>query len=1324
MNPMSHSLVHNPSDEEMRWLQLALEHSTDSVYWVASTGRIFDVNGKACQAHERERGELCSLHYTDLDKYCSEKGWDAVWDQLKTCGTVAFETEHRTKSGHPFAVIATAALIHFGGKERCVVFTRALIDQASRATAQEEQARFRAIFEGVETGIFVIDPETHRIADVNPLALQMIGASREKVVGAVCHKFVCPAQLGRCPVTDLGQIVDNSERVLLTTDGQQRSIIKTVRPVEMGGHAYLLESFLDITDRKRAEQALEERTAYLNTLIETNPLATVVLDRDERVQTSNSAFERLFLYLRDEMRGVSLDKLIIPEELASESRFFTQECLSGRSVRITTRRRRKDKTDVDVDIYAVPLVIADKPQGILALYQDVTERKQIEAEMAERHSLATLAAEVGVTLTGAASLPEGLQACAEIVVRNTGMCFARVWTVDTKEQVLELQASAGAYRALDPAEARVPIGTFRIGRIAASGEPYVTHTLLQDPVLGELEWTRKEGIVAFAGYPLKVGEQILGVCEVFAQQPLTDALLQAFDSVAHSIAQFTERKRAEESLRESEDRFRTAFEEAPYGMCMTGLDGRFLHANATLCSMLGYSQDELLAGAWQEITHPDDLPRSRELSRQFAEERANTLEIEKRYIRKQGETVWARVKISAVRNQFGQNTHFISQIEDITGRKQADQAQAFLASLVESSQDAIIGSNLQGIVVSWNHGAAELYGYGAEEMIGKSISLLIPDDSSEKLPQLLQRVLRGERISGQETVRMRKDGRRVDVSLAISPVFDATGTVTGAATIARDITSRKQAEQALQNSEEKFRQLAENVHEVFWMMPPAGDEILYVSPAYEQVWGMSCGSLYRDPISRVDAIHPDDVDQARLIFSRQLRGEVADSVYRIHTPEGREKWIRDRAFPIRDKNGQLTRIVGVAEDISESKLAEERLRASEERYRELFENASDLVYTFDLEMSITSLNRLAEETTGYLRDDAVQMNLRDLVDAKQWALTKSAIDRLVAGDPPTKIEVEIKAKHGRRVRLEMNPRLIYRDDKPVGIQAIARDITGRDVAEMELRQAQKLESVGRLASGIAHEINTPIQFVGDNARFLQESFEALHALIRNFHQLCDSPASVPPSELSAKLHEFEHDIDCAYLLEEIPKALSQSLEGVERVVTIVRAMKEFAHPDRKGMGPADINKALLSTLTVARNELKYVADVETHFGELPMVVCSVGDLNQVFLNLLVNASHAISDVVQNTGKKGKICVNTSVEGNHVLISISDTGSGIPAEIHDRIFDPFFTTKEVGRGTGQGLAIARSVVVDHHKGKLTFESRVGKGTTFFIRLPIEGSEGPI
>jgi signal transduction histidine kinase len=226
-------------------------------------------------------------------------------------------------------------------------------------------------------------------------------------------------------------------------------------------------------------------------------------------------------------------------------------------------------------------------------------------------------------------------------------------------------------------------------------------------------------------------------------------------------------------------------------------------------------------------------------------------------------------------------------------------------------------------------------------------------------------------------------------------------------------------------------------------------------------------------------------------------------------------------------------------------------------------------------------------------------------------------------------------------------------------------------------------------------------------------------VIARFEQLrLAAEAGHIPPELLTELQGAIEGADFEYLREEIPKAVAQSLDGVERVATIVRAMKEFAHPGQKQKGAADLNQALANALIVARNEYKYVADAETDFGELPAVVCHIGELNQVFLNLLINAAHAIEEQMKKTDKRGVITVRTRQLNDRAVISISDTGCGIPATIQSKIFDPFFTTKEVGRGTGQGLAIARAIVVEQHGGSITFEPNGAQGTTFVVSLPIE------
>jgi signal transduction histidine kinase len=298
------------------------------------------------------------------------------------------------------------------------------------------------------------------------------------------------------------------------------------------------------------------------------------------------------------------------------------------------------------------------------------------------------------------------------------------------------------------------------------------------------------------------------------------------------------------------------------------------------------------------------------------------------------------------------------------------------------------------------------------------------------------------------------------------------------------------------------------------------------------------------------------------------------------------------------------------------------------------------------------------------------------------------------------------------------------------LRGMMLDVTDQRRMETELAQAQKLESVGRLAAGVAHEINTPVQFVSDSVHFVREAMDDLTQIVDKYRELRTatqdpnnkSGAGVAAAAKAAEDAEDEADLD--YILENAPVALDRARDGLGRVAAIVRSMKEFAHPDRKEMAQVDINQAISSTLVIATNEYKYVAEMETDFSTLPPVNCYAGEINQVVLNLIVNAAHAIGDVVKGTVEKGKIRVVTRVLGDQIEIAISDTGRGIPVEVRSRIFDPFFTTKDVGKGTGQGLAIARSVIVDKHGGTLHFETEVGQGTSFYIRLPIAGPAGAV
>ena len=336
------------------------------------------------------------------------------------------------------------------------------------------------------------------------------------------------------------------------------------------------------------------------------------------------------------------------------------------------------------------------------------------------------------------------------------------------------------------------------------------------------------------------------------------------------------------------------------------------------------------------------------------------------------------------------------------------------------------------------------------------------------------------------------------------------------------------------------------------------------------------------------------------------------------------------------------------------------------------------------------------------------------------------------GEPKLNLE-EMETWSDGRITWCSTSKAPFRDEQGciIGTFGISRDITQRKAAERErqqmevqLRHAQKLESIGSLAAGIAHEINTPIQYIGDNTSFLGGAVPMLLARMDALRQfLLDLQARQALLASGAELLDQIADLDLDYLAAEIPMAIRQTLDGVARVAAIVSAMKEFSHPGSEGKILADLNKAIESTLIVSRNEWKYLAKLETDLDpSLPAVPCLLGEFNQVILNLVVNAAHAIEEGLggRNAGVLGIIKVSTHQVGQEVIISISDTGKGIPENIRGRIFEPFFTTKPVGKGTGQGLAIVHAVV-EKHGGRITVESEVGRGTCFHLFLPLGTQE---
>ncbi|MFH0924167.1 MAG: ATP-binding protein [bacterium] len=437
-----------------------------------------------------------------------------------------------------------------------------------------------------------------------------------------------------------------------------------------------------------------------------------------------------------------------------------------------------------------------------------------------------------------------------------------------------------------------------------------------------------------------------------------------------------------------------------------------------------------------------------------------------------------------------------------------------------------------------------------------------------------------------------------------------------------------------------------------------------------------------------------------------------------------ESTVRERTLELETINKNLLNEIAKREKITEElRKSKDEIKENENRLKTIINSLQTGILLIDREtFEIADINPAAKEIIGEEQSSIIGKRCFDIfieakegecpivdlnksIDNKERSIRKS--DGTILPIIKTVIPIELG---GRRYLLE----------SIIDISERKKAEQEKELLLKELIHAQKIESIGTLAAGIAHEINTPIQFIGDNTSFLEGATSNLIKLINTYkNSLATLKNQQQGAELLEMIQQVEQNLDIEYLRQEIPNALKQSQEGIERVAHIVRAMKDFSHKGNDEKAPTDINRAIQTTITISKNEWKYVADLTTDLDPImPFVPCFEGDLKQAVLNLIVNAAHAIGDVVANKGDKGIIGVKTFQEDTFVVIEVSDTGTGIPTEIHDKIFVPFFTTKVVGKGTGQGLAIAYASIVKKHKGTITFKTELGKGTTFIIKLPLK------
>ena len=1316
------------------------------------------------------------------------------------------------------------------GKLRMVI-EMAIYKQSVERQYQARGEWHRSILQKAMDGFWLTDPQG-RLLEVNETYCQMSGYSAPELLAmrisdleAVETAAVTALRIQKI----MAQGADRFESRHRRKDGSLFEVEVSVQYQPANGRR-LVVFLRDITARKQAEESLRLDNQIMAHMADG---VYLIRERDGVIVYTNDRFEKMFGYAPGELLGQPGAVVNAPTPQPPE---VTAQAIIAELGRTGVwegeiQNRKKDGSTFWCQARVSTFVHGSYGPVWVALHQDITSRKLAEEEL-RVHQMEVL------------TQNEELRRSQMELDASRARYFdlfdlAPVGYVTIGKRGLILENNLTAARLLGVARGALIRKPFSRFIFKEDSDSYLQlRKQLFDtsaPQTCDLRMVRSDGPPFWVHLAATAAQDAAGapVCRV-------------------TLSDNTARKQAEAALRLSDEALRRILSATRDGYWCVSARGDLLEVNPRYVQQSGYSREELLGMNITDLDPQVSAAFIEANSRRTAEQGSDQFETIHR--RKDGTTwhVEASITCSGVVGE-----KFFVFLRDITERKQAEAALAQSAerhaAILHTAMDGFWLADPQGHLLEVNETYCQMSGYSAPELLTMRISDLEASETSEATAAHLQIVM-AQGADRFESRHHRKDGSLFEVEVSVQYQPGDGGRLV---TFLRDITQRKQAEVERRESETKFRLLTENIQDVFWLTTPAGDRMLYVSPAFENIWGRTCASLYQQPRSFAEAIHSED--RERLFAAMQEHAQDNWEVeYRILRPDGTLRWILDRAFPIRDERGAVTLICGVAKDITERKQAEAALHDANWRMASIIEGTHVGTWEWNIQTGEAVFNEVWAEMIGYTLEELAPISIKTwqmYVHPEDGAQSAQLLERHFAGERPY-YDCECRMKHkaghwvwvrdrGRVITrnsagqplmmfgthadittrkqaeeklrelsiaveqspasivitdpagnmeyvnpkflavtgytleevLGKNPRVLksgetspeayrelwqtitagqewrgeFHNQKKTGelfwesvtispirdsagrithYVAVKEDISARKQAEAErslmelqLRQAQKLESIGQLAAGIAHEINTPTQYIGDNTRFLQDAFKDITQVLDHYARLLQAARQqqVTP-ELIAATTAAAAAADITYLAQEVPKSIEQTLQGVAHVAKIVRAMKDFSHPGSEAKVPTDLNHAIESTVTVAHNEWKYVADLDLVLDpQLPRVSCLPGELNQVILNLVINAAHAIGDVVgDGAGGKGRIRVSTSRQGDWAEIRVQDSGTGIPEAVRGRIFDPFFTTKAVGKGTGQGLTIAHLVVVKQHGGTIEFETALGKGTTFIVRLPFQPS----
>ena len=799
---------------------------------------------------------------------------------------------------------------------------------------------------------------------------------------------------------------------------------------------------------------------------------------------------------------------------------------------------------------------------------------------------------------------------------------------------------------------------------------------------------------------------------IFTDNKLTGAVILFRD--------ITQTRDTEQALAQAAQEFSTFVRDIPIGVFRTAFGGTKLAANPALLKMLGYN-------TFEEYAQIDEAEHNRTFGFPQAEFEAklrNEGDLKgfgAVWHKKDGTPIYVRENVHIVKDTTGEYLYFEGTLEDVSKEKAGEESLRLYEFIVNSSAQmmTLIAQNHTFAAVSDAYCRA--HAKKRSDLIGKTLSEVWGAKIYEQTIQAkVDACFVGETLKFREWVNFPKTGLgRRFIEVTYSPYIAPNGDITNIVMVSTDITEAEEARSALMENEIRYRNLFEFAPDGVLIIDADGI-ITQCSQTAQKLYGYKKKKIIGTHIAQF--LSPSSQNTFKTLFPKLKQLKMVDGEIQIVSKDGDLIDVWRKAYPMMGADDAFAGALIYDRDMTEFNAAHKSLR----QLQTAIEASDDSIVITDTAGTIVYVNAAFERITGYTVSEALGENSRILKSGEQSeAFYKNLWDTITAGKVWMGQIINVR-KDGTRFTERVSISPVYDEaHRLTNFVAVKHDITAELELEMQYQQAQKLEAIGQLAAGIAHEINTPMQFIDDNIGFLSESFAKLNRVWVQKHQLIEAAKTgeITETDLNA-LDELQQAVRVDFLRKEIPIAIEEAQDGIQRISKIVKAMRAFSHP---GMGdnkvPMDVNAAIENTISIAKNEWKYVAEVEMQLDpNLPLVMGFPSEFNQAILNIVVNAAHTITDVVgDKPNKKGTITIHTYQKGGQIKISIKDTGMGISDENRSKIFDPFFTTKEVGRGTGQGLSITHHIIVEKHQGNLSFETKPGEGSIFIIALPISLNE---